>query len=179
MYCTNCGAPRSIDSFFCSDCGTAYVIFSEETQVINVPHPPQQTSLPSMAPVKTAPSRNPEVLPQITSQSPNTAARATFTVLGILLGLALILFIGIQVYTQTTGVNPVTSEVTLDSTKLEQAIADDYAEIGITATVECPEPMVAKPGETRNCIATFLLDLTNTVAVTVQNTQGDVTWAVQ
>ncbi|WP_280800312.1 DUF4333 domain-containing protein [Aurantimicrobium minutum] len=129
--------------------------------------------------MNTAPSRNPEVVPEISNQTQNTASRATFTVLGILLGVALLLFIGIQVYTQATGVNPVTSEVTLDSARIEQAIADDYAGIGVTATVECPDPMVAKPGESRNCIATYLLGLTNNVAVTVQNSQGDVTWAVQ
>ncbi|MDH6409055.1 hypothetical protein M2113_000004 [Aurantimicrobium minutum] len=179
MYCTNCGSPRSTDVSFCSECGTAYVVTALETQVSTVPAPPQQISLPSQEPVNTAPSRNPEVVPEISNQTQNTASRATFTVLGILLGVALLLFIGIQVYTQATGVNPVTSEVTLDSARIEQAIADDYAGIGVTATVECPDPMVAKPGESRNCIATYLLGLTNNVAVTVQNSQGDVTWAVQ
>ena len=179
MYCTYCGTPRSSEVAFCSECGTAYVVTAQKTNEETVPVPLQQTSMPFQAPAKTAPSRNPEVVPEIKVQTQNTAARATFTVLGILIGVALLMFIGIQFFTQTTGVNPVTSEVTLDSAGIEQAIADEYAGMGITATVVCPDPMVAKPGESRNCIATYLLGLTDNVAVTVQNSQGDVTWEVQ
>jgi uncharacterized protein YceK len=56
----------------------------------------------------------------------------------------------------------ISGEVTLDTAKVQQSIVD-----GI-------------PGDTRNCVATALIDgSTAKVVVTIESSQGDITWEMQ
>jgi hypothetical protein len=73
-----------------------------------------------------------------------------------------------------------TGEVTLDATKVEQSIkAEIKKQMFIDVTVNCPHPMAAKVGETRQCWYKNSLIGTRFIDVTVQSTTGDITWKTQ
>jgi hypothetical protein len=70
--------------------------------------------------------------------------------------------------------------VTIDSAKVEENIADTYWENdAIFVVVDCPEPFVAKPGESRNCLVTAEDGSTAMAKVTVENSAGDITWVAE
>jgi type IV pilus biogenesis protein CpaD/CtpE len=75
----------------------------------------------------------------------------------------------------------INGDVTLDTAKVQQIIVDGIKkQSDIDVTVECPSLMQGKPGDTRNCIATALVDgSTAKIVVTIESSQGDITWELQ
>jgi hypothetical protein len=69
--------------------------------------------------------------------------------------------------------------VTIDSPLLESNIVATYADNDIAVTAECPDPFVARPGESRNCLVTDDYGTTAIIKVSVENTNGDFTWVEQ
>lgn len=69
--------------------------------------------------------------------------------------------------------------VTMDANIIEQNIQDKYAETLVEVTVECPDPFVAKVGESRNCLVTDTFGTTAIAKVTVENSEGTFTWVVE
>lgn len=76
-------------------------------------------------------------------------------------------------------VEAINGGVTMDATIVEQNIVDKYAEDSIAVTVECPDPFVAKVGESRNCLVTADDGSTAMAKVTVENSQGAFTWVAE
>lgn len=71
----------------------------------------------------------------------------------------------------------VNGEVLLDSNKIERSIEEEAGQqLGASVTVECPDPMSAAVGETRQCTIEDEYGSTALVDVTVQNREGYVTW---
>jgi hypothetical protein len=67
--------------------------------------------------------------------------------------------------------------VTLDSSKVETLLVDGLLEqAGETVTSWCPNPLAAKVGEVRQCQVTDSTGKTYLVDITIQNTQGDISW---
>lgn len=70
-------------------------------------------------------------------------------------------------------------EVLLDPSKIEQNIKDGIEEqSGVTVDVECPDPMSAQVGDSRQCVARDDYGNSALVQVTVQNRDGYVIWKV-
>jgi hypothetical protein len=69
--------------------------------------------------------------------------------------------------------------VTMDPSIIEQNISDKYAESSVNVTVECPDPFVAKVGESRNCLVTDDYGTTAMAKVTIENSEGAFTWVAE
>ena len=70
--------------------------------------------------------------------------------------------------------------VTIDGPAVEADIESSVLEQqGISVTVECPDPFVAKPGESRNCLVTAEDGTTAMAKVSVENSEGDITWVIE
>ncbi len=70
--------------------------------------------------------------------------------------------------------------VTLDVSRVEEMIEDGVLEQGgFSVVATCPDPMVAKVGETRTCSIEDEYGDTELVDVTIQNSEGDVIWEVR
>ncbi len=74
----------------------------------------------------------------------------------------------------------ITNGTELNQAKLQSAIAQ-WAEpkVGSAVTVTCPKNPPASPGSVFDCVMRASDGSTATVAVTVQDRSGDVTWQVQ
>lgn len=71
-------------------------------------------------------------------------------------------------------------EVPLDSARIEAQIEDEVsAQIGGPVTVECPDPLSAEVGQTRQCVIEDSYGTTALVDITVQNSDGYITWEVR
>lgn len=94
----------------------------------------------------------------------------------------LIAIIGLTVL--LTGCTEATSvlngEVLLDSGKIERMIEQQAsAQLGGEMVVECPDPMSAAVGDSRQCIINDEFGNTEIVDVTVQNREGYIIWKIQ
>ena len=69
--------------------------------------------------------------------------------------------------------------VVMDPYLVEQNIIATYANDGVSVTVECPDPFVAKVGESRNCLVTDDYGETAMAKVTVENREGYFTWVAE
>ncbi|CAB4547284.1 MAG: DUF4333 domain-containing protein [Actinobacteria bacterium] len=69
--------------------------------------------------------------------------------------------------------------VNMDPNIIEQNIIDTYAKSSVNVSVECPDPFVAKVGESRNCLVTDEYGTTAMAKVTVENADGVFTWVAE
>lgn len=96
---------------------------------------------------------------------------------------AFVLALAVGVTLGVTGcagvVEAINGGVTMDANIVEQNIIDKYAEDSIDVTVECPDPFVAKVGESRNCLVTADDGSTAMAKVTVENSEGAFTWVAE
>ena len=78
------------------------------------------------------------------------------------------------------GARPYLIGVTMDSAFVESNIESSYADQGLSVTVVCPDPFIARPGESRDCLVTEdLLGLQVMATVTVSNANGDFSWIAE
>jgi hypothetical protein len=162
MYCSACGTKNPNKFKFCSSCGVPIVVPAAS------PAPaPNSSSTPAEFNAEALSNLYQESAAPKTGMSP--AWKRALTVGAIILIGNIIWF----------GARPYLIGVTINSPLLESNIVAKYAENGISVTADCPDPFVARPGESRNCLVTDDYGTTAIVKVSVENTNGDVTWAEQ
>jgi hypothetical protein len=157
MFCSNCGAELGSVKF-CPNCGT--IALNSDTEKSSV------QSSDSLFESKR------------TDENKKVHARKWVS-LAIIIGL--ILFAASQGKTLTgllfggeLGV------VTLDSTKAEKYLESAVLEqAGEEVTAWCPNPLEGKVGEVRQCQVTDSTGKTYLVDITIQNTNGDISWRIQ
>jgi len=70
--------------------------------------------------------------------------------------------------------------VNLDVSMIEQEIQSGILDqSGLAVTVACPETMQGKPGDTRNCVVTTADGTYIKAVVTIESSNGDITWETQ
>jgi Domain of unknown function (DUF4333) len=85
---------------------------------------------------------------------------------------------GQNIFQYVTGI--ATGQVTLSVSAVENEIESGVQkQAGITVTATCPNPLMGKPGEVRQCTIQDSTGTTAFVDITIQNTAGDVTWQVR
>ena len=78
------------------------------------------------------------------------------------------------------GARPYLIGVDMDVAEIEANIVSTYADDGVSVTVDCPDPFVARPGETRNCLVTEnTFGIQVMAKVTVENANGTFTWVAE
>ena len=162
MFCNKCGSSLAVGSVFCQKCGQRQSVQSTE-------------QVHEFTPSQSSQGLTPPVDKRFWS-SWSSGRRTWFVVimaLTILAGLN-----GQNIFTYVAGI--ANGQVYLDSGKVEANIDSGILDqIGEKVTTTCPHPMTAKVGESRECTVVDSTGTTYLVDVTVQSTNGDVTWKVQ
>lgn len=71
-------------------------------------------------------------------------------------------------------------QVTLNASKVESSIESGIQDqLGEVVTATCPSPLAGRVGETRQCTLVDSVNSTYIVDITIQNSNGDITWKVQ
>jgi hypothetical protein len=97
-----------------------------------------------------------------------------------ILKLSLLAALGLSLTACSGLVEAVNGGVTIDGAAVEANIeAGILEQQGINVMVECPSPFVAKPGESRNCLVTAEDGTTAMAKVSVENSEGDITWVIE
>lgn len=162
MYCNKCGTELPVDSAFCQKCGQRQNGGSAE-QVYDFKS-------------SNASSAEPNKGDKGFWSSWSSGRRAWFVVVMVLIALAGLN--GQNIFTYVTGL--ATGQVYLDSGRVESTIETGvYDQVGETVTASCPNPLAGRVGETRQCTVVDSLGATYFVDITVQSTNGDITWKVQ
>lgn len=162
MFCKKCGSSLVEDSVFCQKCG--------ERQNAQAAEKVSDFTLSEGSRAAT-----PAVDKRFWS-SWSSGRRTWFVII-----LALTVLAGLNgqnLFSFVTGL--ATGQVYLDSGKVEANIESGIqSQIGESVTATCPNPMAGKVGESRQCTVVDTLGMTYLVDVTIQSTNGDVTWRVQ
>jgi hypothetical protein len=158
MFCVKCGESLSDQISFCPKCGTPRMNVSPTSDALSQP-------------VFTPPQKSNKFW---TSWSP--ARRGWFVMIMVLTVLAGLN--GQNIFQYVTGI--ATGQVTLSVSAVENEIESGVQkQAGITVTATCPNPLMGKPGEVRQCTIQDSTGTTAFVDITIQNTAGDVTWQVR
>ena len=161
MFCSKCGTAVSNDSVFCQHCG--------QKQSPSASKPDAYEFVPS-APAVEQPKGNTFWKSWSQSRKSWFIVVMIFTVLAALNGQNLFSYV----------MGMATGEVQLDSGRIESVIeAGVLEQVGEATTATCPRPLSAKVGDTRQCTVVDSIGGTYFVDITVQNSNGDITWKVQ
>ena len=162
MYCSSCGTHNPASVKFCTHCGGRMNVGTTNNQAetpASLYVPPSPTVAPPILDYSSAPTS--------TGISPGWKRALT---VGVIIEIGWIAWFALR---------PTFVGVTIDVSSLESNIESTYAENGISVIADCPDPFVARPGESRNCLVTDDWGTTAIIKVSVENTNGDVTWAEQ
>lgn len=167
VYCIECGTKNLESAKFCSSCGTRLGTEKKATTT--------STSKPlnkdSASAITDGPDslRGPYPANEVKGTRLSTGWKRALTIIVIVIVGNVIWF----------SARPYIVGVTIDAGQVEQNIISTYGDQGISVTAECPDPFVARPGETRNCLVTDEFGTKAMAVVTVENTNGDITWVAQ
>lgn len=140
---------------------------------------------PPSSPLSGTPYAPPPPIPQysqptsaaaITPKSRWTGQRISWLIVVVVLSV-LAAFNGQNIFTFVTGT--LTGQVVLDTPRVEKAITQGIKQqTGLDVNVVCPSHMIGHVGDTRQCTYDSLLG-SGIVDVTIQSSQGDITWQAQ
>ena len=157
LFCSNCGA-KDQSGTYCSSCG-------------------KNVNASSVSPSISAN----QVPPSLPGAAPTAPAKASRRKIWISAGIAILVVTLVTSYFRAQGANPFNGEVSLDVTVVEQSISDELLKQSgdVVQSVTCPRPMSGKPGDTRNCVVIDSTGAHFLAKVTIENTNGDITWRLE
>lgn len=177
MFCTKCGSAIEPTWAHCPSCGTAN---AEATK---------STGPKRKAPVVAAPSADtdfhsrpdddtgsPNAVPEPATRSSRRGRNWGITVAIAIVAWLLVQFVIMPALSGRLLDGGVNLDVTLVEQEIENGVLD---QAGVSATVDCPDTMQGKPGETRNCIVTASDGTILKAVVTIESSNGDITWEIQ
>jgi hypothetical protein len=175
MYCTKCGLTLEKTWAHCPSCGTANAEAKTSTDAKRKspaasPEPEDVTSSDDEA-------VSPNAVAEPATRSTKRGGRNWAITIGVIVAAWLLFqFVIMPALSGRLPDGGVNLDVALVEQEIENGILD---QIGVTVTVDCPDTMQGKPGETRNCIVTASDGSILKAVVTIESSNGDITWETQ